>query len=219
MIPKFKISGPDLSRLRKPSSITEHGLVIGGSVQCFSWERNAQERFAKLAASGASHVVNVGYGLGYAQEVFERIPDLRIDLIEINPSVIARARRRSRLSKTCFHLAPWQEALPAVNTSSATIFFDAFPIEQTFDYSAESFIRYIDPFMEVARGLRWHACYFIAFDQRVIGFPSPTNMRVHRIAKAKLPPGFRKPGLTTISLYQISHVMVNDRYGRVACMR
>ena len=197
MAPGSDFERPALAHLREPSTVTPLGLVIGGAVQCFSWERDAQARFAKLAAQGASHVVNIGYGLGYAQEVFERIPSLRVDLIEINPSVMARARRQSRLSTTEFHLAPWQQALPGMNTDSANIFFDAFPIEQIFDYSAESFIRYIEPFLETVSGLAWSECYFIAFDQQEIRFPSPTNMQVNRVATTKLPQAFRKPGLTS----------------------
>lgn len=219
MVSGSDLGQPAFARLRMPSSITPRGLVIGGIVQCFPWERNAQECFARLAARGATHVVNIGYGLGYAQEVFEQIPELRVDLIEINPSVMARARRRNRRSKVHFHLAPWQQALPVVSTAAATIFFDAFPIEDTFDYSAESFIRYIDPFLELARGLHWHACYFIAFDQQEIRFPWPKNMQVNRVATIRLPQGFRKPGLTTISLYQLSHGTVNDSIGGVACKR
>jgi len=217
MTSSYKIGRQALARLRAKSSVTPSGLVIGGAVQCFPWERRAQARFANLAARDAGHVVNIGYGLGYAHEVFDRTPRLRVDLIEINPSVMARAQRRSCPIKTGFHLSPWQRALPAVSTPAATIFFDAFPVEQSFDYSPASFIRYLNPFLELAHSLPWRACYFIAFDHQEIRFPAPRDMRVNRIARTKLPQAFQRPGLTTISLYQLRHVMLNDYEGRVGC--
>jgi hypothetical protein len=183
-------------------------------VQCFAWEAASQSAFAARAADQSTSVINIGYGLGFAHRSFEAVKGLSVELIEINPSVFARAKRESCDTSTLFHLGSWQDWLPRLAAPHKTIYFDAFPVERDFDYSQQSFIRYISPFLTAVGSLPWQGCYFVAFDSDPIPFPTPRNLRLERVAATPLQADFTSPGLTAISLYQLTRLSVNDTQGR-----
>jgi hypothetical protein len=194
----------DALRMTSRSCVTRRGLVIGGEIQCFHWEREAQIRFAKIAAQASRTVVNIGYGLGFAHAAFEETPGLLVELVELNPSVMARARRQSTAPSTVFHLGSWAAVLPNIAASDKTIFFDAFPVDPNFDYSHDSFVSYMSPFLEAMEFIPSAGCFFVAFDCGPIRFPVPGRMCLKRVATAPLPASFRSRHVDTISLYELS---------------
>lgn len=183
--------------------ITSVGLVIEGAVQCFHWERQAQSRYASMAAKRAKHIVNIGYGLGFAHSVFESVVGIETALIEHNPWVMSHARSRSRSSATRFVLGSWEDRLKECASPDSTIFFDGFPIERDFDYRPISFARYLSPFFEEVRQIEWERCYFVAFDEAPLNLPQVRGCRSRRLARMNLPTSSRRTGVTNISLYEL----------------
>ena len=198
--------------------VTNVGLVIDGTVQCYRWEQGAQSQFARAAAKGAKHIVNIGYGLGFAHRIFERMHGVETALIEQNPGVMHRARLRSRSPTTRFVLGRWEDRLNDYASADSTIFFDGFPVERNFDYSPHSFARYLGPFLKKVSQIEWKRCYFIAFDDAPLSLPSVRGFRTRRLEKKALPASSRRIGVSNISLYELKRVIptkgVGDKHER-----
>src|ERR1700687_527523 len=123
--------------------VTPLGLRIGANTQVFGWERDAQRRFARYACKDATRIVNVGYGLGFAHQIFEAAPKLHVHLIEQNLVVYRRAMQKSSNPSTQFHLGDWEACLPSLLDPGTTVFFDAYPDDRYFSYSARDFSKYL----------------------------------------------------------------------------
>lgn len=99
--PKYEDGGLGLAG---NTYVTSAGLTVFGVVQVFAWERAFQQRFAYLAANSARRLVNVGYGLGFAQRIFESKVKGDLHLIEMHSGLVEKARARSLSSATNFIL-------------------------------------------------------------------------------------------------------------------
>ena len=190
--------------IRRPAHLAPVGLRIGGATQVFQWERPFQERFAHYVSRQATTIVNVGYGLGFAQRIFASKQLERLHLIEGNPFVMSLARRRAEEQGVCLHLGTWQSELPGLCTSTATIYFDAFPVSNAFRYTPIEFRAYIEPLLCLLESKRCQRSYFVAFDKQEIPFRTSKSVRVSRVLTFPLPQsGVDRRQVSRISLYQI----------------
>lgn len=183
--------------------ITHEGLKISGAIQVYSWERSIQRRFAQHAARNALTLVNVGYGLGFAQQIFEALPGVPLHLIEVNPFIMETAVRRSRNRLTKFHLGRWEDHLPSLLSANVTLFFDAFPVVRTFSYTAREFQSYLSPLFELLAPEEWSVGFFVAFDKRRIAFRSPSSIKVRRVLSVPLRGPVAGAEVTRASLYSV----------------
>jgi hypothetical protein len=181
--------------------LTNEGLLLDGVIQVYRWERGIQRRFARLAARGARRLINVGYGLGFAQQVFE-LTSVPLDVIELNEDVARYARRHMRRGR--LHLGSWERQLPELLARESSVFFDAFPVEPEFDYTARDFQRYIEPFLECLGSHRFRRAYFITFEERPITFKPPATLRVRRAISLALPVRDPCKHVTHASLYAVT---------------
>jgi hypothetical protein len=181
--------------------ITDEGLLLGGVIQVYRWERSIQARFARLAANRARRLINVGYGLGFAQRVFETAA-APLDVIEADEKVTQYAMRHMRRGR--LHVGRWEERLPELLTEEVTVFFDAFPVEPEFAYTVRDFQVYIDPFLRCLGQRPFWKAYFVAFDERPIPFKPPVSLRVRRAASLKLPVRLAWDHVTHASLYAVT---------------
>jgi hypothetical protein len=188
------------------------GLQIDGTVQVFNWERPVQERFARHAIRDAKSLINVGYGLGFAQRIFEASKLEGVSLIEVDPFVMCIARRRTNDRRITFFRGLWQDNLSKILKSDATLYFDAFPVTRTFQYTAMEFRRYIEPLLYILNQTSWKACYFVAFDRQKIVFQVPKTLRVDRVLSFAVPRSSLFHTISRISLYQVRRL---DRLGVV----
>jgi hypothetical protein len=183
--------------------VTPLGLEIEGVTQVFNWERSVQQRFAAYAAEGASHIVNIGYGLGFAQEIFEQKRKVQVDLVEVNEYLAHEAKRRSKENMLTVHLGRWEDKLTPLLDNNTTIYFDAFPVGGTFSYSPSEFRFYINPFLKLLAKTTWRSAFFIVFDSCPIIFPISARLKVRRILSLPFHGVVPVAKLTRMSLYEV----------------
>ncbi len=184
---------------------TYKGLKIYNVTQVYRLEAPAQKLFADYILKKNSNIINIGYGFGFAHGVFAKNPSTNLILIENNAKIMTIAKlRHCRHPRSIYINDNWQNSLNYIDQETYTIFFDAFPANKNFNYSAKHFKKYIEPFIENIADLKWCEIYFIAFDKAQIKFQAPAGLSVSRVISRDLPHQIRHPRATRISLYRVS---------------
>jgi hypothetical protein len=181
---------------------TPFGLKIAGTIQVFTWERDAQRIFAKYARKDAIRMVNVGYGLGFAHQLFDAMPRLTLHLIECNLSIMRTARIKSQNRSTQFHQGSWETCLPALLDANTTVFFDAYPDNPRFRYTASDFAEYLAPLFKLLATNTYSKCFFVAAEFHPSAFRPISPIKVSRVISFPVARPLGSSRRSRISLYE-----------------
>jgi hypothetical protein len=179
---------------------TPKGLLVGGRYQVLTSERAAQRLFAGYACRDRVRAINVGYGLGYANDIFAaRSRELHI--IDNQPEVLASLKAAGHLH---VHLSDWEDCLPRLADRNSVIFFDAFPKAMQFDYSDRAYRAYLRPLLHALQSMSYRKCYFVTLARCPPTFPGYRRLTIRRALSrmAKAPVG--RSENWKLSLFEVS---------------
>ncbi len=115
----------------------EEVLYINGLEVMAGFEEPYMKKLAQIACSKGGNVLNVGYGLGLADQFIEdfrsEYPVEEHHIIELNNDVIRRAEKWLSASpnkdKIVLHRGCWEDILGGLQTKFDGVLYDGFPLE------------------------------------------------------------------------------------------